>query len=550
MSLEKKQYKDGRYTTMNVSGQTTCDDLVVDGTLYINGDVQGIIPDTINTGNIPFITSWNPFQVTSFICNSTAELGPTMIESLTLDTPNVVSGSTSTNTYEVYAATTLPTTHSIAHFIEKNAVSGTTTPVHATKSSVSRNTQCNQDTIALDANASFSGIDGVALNKLFVASRSTVTNNVGTNKMQGSTIASYNKIENQSTGGITDARAGYFWINNNYAGGSESIQTGIGVHARLQNNLASSTFTNAKGIYVDLVNNATGKMLNVEGATIQYQNLNGTVPNTNYVWGINLGGGSTPWSASTGISSSRGINIDSSTAVGTDYWSIYCENGAGSIRSSGRKKRYRIISAIGPDTTITKDDEILYVQSPVTGVTLPALPTVAGLSTDESTIQIRNLSSSNVTVNASAIQAIGTSSTTTSVVLLPQTAGTFQATTLGSWIAVQLASTSTITGNKQNYRIVTAAVVTQESTDSIMYMDSNTVTQYNLLALPTLALSGIDRNILELVNEGPNDISIVADGADLVKPTGGGASVASVLLPAYTTLKLQATINDWRTLSS
>ena len=33
MSLEKQQYRDGRYTTMTVAGQTTCDDVLIEGDL-------------------------------------------------------------------------------------------------------------------------------------------------------------------------------------------------------------------------------------------------------------------------------------------------------------------------------------------------------------------------------------------------------------------------------------------------------------------------------------------------------------------------------------
>lgn len=541
-----RNINDGKFSTMRVDGDSTLQSVVVEGNLTVNGIISPYVPGSLDLGNVPLTTLLNPLSVNSIVANISSDLAAATIDTLTLTNPDITNTTSLDNTSDLTSP--FSTSHTVMHLISE--VDGAT-PTSGLKVTTNRTDQCTDVTYGADIVAALQTVDGASSD--FIGTRSTVYNASGTNSMTGTTIGLQGRIQNFSDGGITDARAGDFLIQNENTG-SSNITTAVGVSSRLRNTLAASTMNTAIGYNCEMTNNTSGKMLGVECIRMKYTNLNSTVPNANYVWGVNIGGSTSPWSSSGAgsITESKAIVIGSSSAVGTDAWSLYCENGSGSIRSSSRKKRYRVISAPA-SSTISVHDEIIYVQSPVVSLTLPALPTVAGKGSDELQIQIRNLSSSDVTISTAGggdtIQAIGTATATTSVTLLAQTAGTFQSTSLGKWVAIQLASSTASTGNRQNYRVLTTpATVTQLSSDSYLYVDSNTVSQVNLLPLPTIALQTIDRNVLVISNDGPNPLTVQADTGvpDLIKPVGGGANVGSLVVAAYNTLTLHATTSVWR----
>ena len=53
-----KSVNDGRFTTMTVDGETTVQDILVEGNLTVNGTISPYVPGDIDTGNVPLMTLW------------------------------------------------------------------------------------------------------------------------------------------------------------------------------------------------------------------------------------------------------------------------------------------------------------------------------------------------------------------------------------------------------------------------------------------------------------------------------------------------------------
>ncbi len=537
--------KDDTLTTLKVTDTLTAEDAVIEGDLLVLGTITPTVPGTVSlTG--PLNTTWDPLTVTNLIATDTVTADDIVAETLSLDDPAIINNNLELNTTDIWSLTPLVSTvHSALHVqSDIDGASGTGLDDSTLKVSCQRSTSIDTDTIAADVTAVFNAAANIAPTRAFTATKSTVSNRPGTGTLDGFTKALYANIDHLSAGTIVDARAVHALVSNS---GGGTMTSAVALDAAIENTIAGTLINSAVGARVAITNNSTGAMTAQEGISVAYNNLNTSVSNANSVVGLNVGGPTASWSAGTNaVIDSKGILIGSSCNVGNIHHAIYVSDAAGALRTSGRKKRYRVLATLASDV-LTADDDIVYVDSSVTtALTLPALADV-----DETVLQVRNTGSTNVTLNTAGggdlILGIGTGTAASSIVILGQTAGTFQATSTGNWIAVQLASSVTETGDRRNYRVLntlaTEAVVTS---DAMLYIDSNIVSQVDLLALPTATLTGIDGNVLDIVNDGPNPVTVNADGVDLIKPLGGGASAGTVALGAYGRVVLQATVGIWR----
>jgi len=524
--------------TLTVLDTMTTGDVTIGGDLLVLGTISPAIPNTLPlTGALP--TTWNPLTATSLVITGNATVNDLVVSTFALLSPNVINNTNVLNSKNYNDVSN--TLHSVLHL--QSTIPGTTLSGNidnTLKVTCTRDAATQLETVGITTDLVYSTSSACSAN--LTGARTTVSNTLNANVTAGITAGNVCTVQNLGAGVIQDTRSGYFRLLNTTVG---ALIAGTVMYSEYINNSNPDYLAvtqSCKGVYSVITNNASGKINTAECMTCVYNNHNTSVSNAVNVVGLNIGGLSSTWASVSGspVQNSYGILMGASTRVGVNHHAMYIQNGAGSIRSAGRRKRYRTVTTA--PAVMTVDDEHLIVDT----TSVPTLTLLSLASVPEMVITVRNDGPNSLVVTAAfgdLISPLSSGSDTASITLLSRSSMTLQAASV--WKVIHKTNAEVTLGDKVVYRVSnTLATDSILQTDSILYVDSLVVT---LLILPTLS-ANTNQNLYTIRNEGPNSVSLNTSSGNTISLLSAGPNVTTMTIPSYSILRLQAITSVWKVL--
>ena len=524
--------------TLTVIDAMTTGDVTITGDLLVLGTISPAIPNTLPLIG-PMPTTWNPLTATSLVITANATVNDLVVSTFALVSPNVINNTNVLNSKNYSDIS--DTLHSVLHL--QSTIPGTTVSGNidnTLKVTCTRTGATQLETAAVTADVVYAS--NSACSSDLIGMRTTVGNTLNANITAGTVSGGVCTVQNLGAGVIQSAVSGNFQMLNTTVG---AIIAGAVIKSEYINssNPDYLAVTQAcKGVYSVITNNVSGKIHTAECITCVYNNYNTSVSNAVNVVGLNIGGLTSTWAPVIGspIQNSYGILMGASTRVGVNHTAMYIQNGAGCIRSAGRKKRYRSITT-GP-AVMTVDDEHIIVDT----TTVSALTLLSLVSVPEMVITVRNDGPGSLLITAAfgdLISPLSSGSDTASLTLLSRCSMTLQAASV--WKVLHKTNSEVFLGDKVVYRVSnTLATDNILQTDSVIYVDSLVVT---LLILPTLS-ANTNQNMYIIRNEGPNSVSLNTSSGNTISLLSAGPNVTTMTIPSYSILRLQALTSVWKVL--